>query len=474
VKPYDSFAWDDMKKPGPFFAQIQFSLTHRGGEWRKAAANPEYQVDPAKVKLPPYYPDHPVARKDWADYIASINALDAEVGKTMAKLEADGLLKNTIVFYFGDHGRPMVRGKQWLYEGGIRIPFIVRWPDGRDAGTTRDDLVAAIDFAPTSIQLAGAEPPKHMQGRVILGPEKGDDPTAIFAARDRCDETVDRIRCVREKRFKYIRNLMPERPYTQPNRYKERVYPVLGLMKQLNAAGKLTPAQSRFMAPARPPEELYDLKTDPHEIHNLAGSPEHQDTLIRLRSRLDQWMKDTDDKGRFPESAEELEQWQKEPTKRPVNPGKQGKRLPAEGAVDRKGWRVLAVDSQETSAQKQAVQNILDGKPLTCWHTEWSGKRPGFPHELSLDLGKSQTLKGLRILPRQDRAQNGRLREVEVYVSDSPDAWGKPVLQTELKNTLDEQELQLPAVAGRFLRLVARSGYSKDIAAIAELNLVGQ
>jgi arylsulfatase A-like enzyme len=471
VKPYDFFAWNDMRKPGPFFAQIQFGLTHRGGEWRKAAANPTFRVDPAKVKLPPYYPDHPVARKDWADYIASINALDAQIGETMAKLKADGLLENTVVFYFGDHGRPMVRGKQWLYEGGIRIPFLVRWPDRRDAGTTRDDLISAIDFAPTAIQLAGAEPPEHMQGRVILGPSRGPDPTAVFAARDRCDETVDRIRCVREKRFKYIRSFMPERPYTQPNRYKERMYPVLGLMKQLHAEGKLTPAQDQFMAPTRPPEELYDLAHDPDEIHNLAASPAHRDTLLRLRARLDQWMKETDDQGRFPESPEELAQWQKEPTRRP---GKLGKRLSAEGTVDRMSWRVLAVDSQETSKQKQSAQNVLDGKPLTCWHTEWSGKRPGFPHELSLDLGQSRTLDGLRILPRQDRAQNGRIRELEIYVADTPDAWGKPVLQAKLRNTLDEQELRLPSVVGRFLRVVARSGYSKDIAAIAELNLVGQ
>jgi arylsulfatase A-like enzyme len=350
VKPYDFFAWNDMRKPGPFFAQIQFGLTHRGGEWRKAAANPTFRVDPAKVKLPPYYPDHPVARKDWADYIASINALDAQIGETMAKLKADGLLENTVVFYFGDHGRPMVRGKQWLYEGGIRIPFLVRWPDRRDAGTTRDDLISAIDFAPTAIQLAGAEPPEHMQGRVILGPSRGPDPTAVFAARDRCDETVDRIRCVREKRFKYIRSFMPERPYTQPNRYKERMYPVLGLMKQLHAEGKLTPAQDQFMAPTRPPEELYDLAHDPDEIHNLAASPAHRDTLLRLRARLDQWMKETDDQGRFPESPEELAQWQKEPTRRP---GKLGTRLSAEGTLDRMSWRVRG--GQPGNQQAEAV-----------------------------------------------------------------------------------------------------------------------
>jgi arylsulfatase A-like enzyme len=467
VDPYDSFAWDDMKKPGPFFAQIQFSLTHRGGEWRKAAKDPRYQVDPTKVSLPPYYPDHPVARQDWADYIASINALDAEIGETLRKLEADGLLENTIVVYFGDHGRPMVRGKQWLYEGGIRIPLIVRWPDGRHAGTTREDLVNAIDFAPTTLRLAGVEPPKHMQGRIMLGPDRGPDPEAVFAARDRCDETVDRIRCAREVRYKYIRNFMPERPYTQPNRYKEKMYPVLGLMKTLHAEGKLTPVQARFMAPERPAEELYDLQEDPFETRNLASSPKHQGDLLRLV--------ETDDQGRFPESAEEIEFWRKKSAGAPApTPAKMGKRLAATGLLPREGWRIVATDSQETTAQKQGVENILDGDPLTCWHTEWGAKSPTFPHELTIDLGRSLSATSLRILPRQDRAQNGRIREVEVYLSDSRSSWGQPVGRGTLANALDEQDLTLTAAKGRFLRVVARSGYSKNYAAIAELNLVGE
>ena len=123
----------------------------------------------------------------------------------------------------------------------------------------------------------------------------------IIAARDRCDETIDRIRCARTKRFKYIRNFMPERPYTQKNAYKERSYPMLNLMKELHAKGKLTPAQALFMAPRRPDEELYDLRSDPYEINNLAASPNHQETLKEMRAILDKWIKDTGDQGQFPE-----------------------------------------------------------------------------------------------------------------------------------------------------------------------------
>jgi len=299
VQPYDSYKWEDLKSHQPFFAQYQFSETHRGFKHCK-----ERPVDPAQVTLPPYYPDHPVARQDWALYLETINVLDEKIGGVLKRLEDDGLAGNTIVFYFGDHGRAHVRGKQWLYDGGIHIPLVIRWPGHIKAGTVVEELVSAIDFAPTCLKLAGAEPPKHMQGRVFLGPEKQPEPEWVFATRDRCDETMDRIRCVRTRRYKYIRNFMPERPYTQTNAYKERAYPMLRLMKELHAEGKLTPVQQLFMAERRPEEELYDVQADPWEIRNLAASPEHQDVLKKMRATLEKWIVETDDQGRFPEKPD--------------------------------------------------------------------------------------------------------------------------------------------------------------------------
>jgi len=298
VKPFDDTDWSKRQPGQPFFAQMNFSLTHRA--FRNDKRNP---IDPDKVELPPYYPDHPIARRDWADYLESIQVLDTQIGVAMQWLAKEGLADNTIVMYFGDHGRPHVRGKQWLYEGGIHIPMIVRWSGHIEPGTVVDDLVSSVDFAPTFLSLAGIRPPKHLQGHPFLGRRKKQR-KYVFAARDRCDETVDRIRCVRSERHKYIRNFMPERPYTQINRYKEDGYPVLRLMRRLHEAGQLAPEQAGFMAPTRPPEELYDLQEDPHELNNLALDPDYRKVLKEHRNKLEEWMEATGDQGATPEDPE--------------------------------------------------------------------------------------------------------------------------------------------------------------------------
>ena len=297
---FDGSDWNQRKAGQPFFAQLSINVTHRGAHWkglRKKLKNP---VDPAKVKLPPYYPDHAIARDDWATYLDSIQVMDQYVGKILKRLDDEGLTGNTVVIFIGDHGRCHVRGKQWLYDGGIHIPLIIRWPGRLKAGQVCNDLVSAIDISATVLKIAGIKPPKYMEGRVFLGPsaKKRD---YIIAARDRCDETVDRIRCVRTKQYKYIRNFMPERPYTQINRYKERSYPMLLLMKKLHSEGKLTPVQALFMAPRKPDEELYDIQEDPYEIRNLEDSQQNQKTLNKMRKILGKWIKDTGDKGQFPE-----------------------------------------------------------------------------------------------------------------------------------------------------------------------------
>jgi len=292
-KPFDGDDFDELKAHQPFFAEFQLFEPHRGS-WGPAKTL-EYHVDPAKVELPPYYPDDPTVRKDWAGYLDTVDYLDTKVAIILKRLADQGLSDNTVIFFFGDNGRCHVRDKQWLYEGGLHIPLIIRWPGKLKPGSVRDDLVSAIDISATSLKIAGVTLPTNMQGRAFLEP--GVAPRKyIFGARDRCDETVDRIRSVRDGRFKYIRNFMPERPYTQPNAYKERAYPALKVIKRLHAEGKLTAAQELFMAEKKPEEELYDLKTDPDEIHNLAASPEHQKTLGELREVMQKWMAECDDR----------------------------------------------------------------------------------------------------------------------------------------------------------------------------------
>jgi arylsulfatase A-like enzyme len=298
--PFDGTDWNQREPDQPFYAQVNFSETHR--PFRRFPENP---VDPAKVELPPYYPDHPAIREDWAMYLDTAQHLDVKVGKVLQRLEDEGLADSTIVFFFGDHGRPMPRGKQFLYEGGIRIPLIVRIPEkfrpeGFVPGSVGENLVSAIDITTTSLKLAGIDPPVHMQGQVFLGPGAG-APDYIVAARDRCDETIDRIRCVRTRRLKYIRNTFWERPYTQRNVYKDTSYPTLQVMRQLQEEGKLTGAPALFMASHRPPEELYDLEADPHEINNLAYSSEYEQILQEMRATLDRWIRQSGDQGDVPE-----------------------------------------------------------------------------------------------------------------------------------------------------------------------------
>jgi len=291
-KPFDGTDWNQRREGQPFFAQINLHEAHR--KFKRAQDNP---VNPDDVDIPPYYPDHPITRRDWADYLDTIGYLDKNIGVILERLKNEGLADNTVVLFMGDHGRCHVRGKQWLYDGGIHVPLIVRWPGKIRAEQVRDEMVSSIDVTATLLKTAGIEPPNSMEGQVFLGPNRDQEREYIIAARDRCDETVDCIRCVRSKDFKYIRNYLPERPYSQLNRYKECSYPVLRLMRRLNKAGKLTPAQARFMAPVRPKEELYDLRNDPHEIHNLAGDANSADTLNKMRGILDQWVKDTGDQG---------------------------------------------------------------------------------------------------------------------------------------------------------------------------------
>ncbi len=305
-KVWDSNRWSDLQKNQPFYAQMTISNTHRS--FIKPASIVEFQVDSARVKVPPFYPDVPVVRQDFADYYASTNALDVIVGKVLKRLKQDGLDENTVVLFIGDHGRPMLRGKQFLYEQGIRIPMIIRWPGHIQPGTVVNELISALDLAPTFLKLAGADVPEHMHGHVFLGPNRGKPRRYIFAARDRIDEAVDRIRCVLDKQFKYIRNYMPNMPYLQPQIYREMNYPTREPLMQMFAQKKLNKVQARFFQSNKPQEELYDLQKDPWETENLANNPKYQNELKRLRQALEMRLTEVGDKGATPEPMAEYTQ----------------------------------------------------------------------------------------------------------------------------------------------------------------------
>ena len=224
---------------------------------------------PDSVSLPPYYPRDPLILQDWADYLDACRYTDKEVGDVVARLEKESLLEETVIFFMTDHGISHARGKQFLYDEGTHVPFVVRGP-GIGRGVVRDDLIEHIDLAATSLTLAGIEVPKWMQGRNVLAADyvKRD---AVFGARDRCDETIDHIRSVRTAQFKYIRNYLNKRPLLQPCAYKDDKA-IVQQLRVLHAGGKLDSLQETLLfAPSRPAEELYDLAADPHELSNLAG-----------------------------------------------------------------------------------------------------------------------------------------------------------------------------------------------------------
>ena len=295
---------DALPKDKPFFAYVNLNVTHESQaratryQYAKNTARlkPADRHDPAKVKLPPYYPDTWEVRDCVATYHDNITAMDYQVGDILRLLDDRKLSANTVVFFFGDHGWGLSRGKRWPYDSGTRAPLLVRWPDKIKPGV-REDLVAFIDFAPTVLKIAGADVPAHMQGQDIFGGKKRE---YAFSARDRMDETFDRIRAVRSERYRYVRNFHPELPYFQWLNYMDEM-PVMRAWRRLAFDGKLNATQMLFMSRTKPKEELYDLTADPHEIKNLAESPAHQDVLKEHRAALDKWVLDTKDLGEVPE-----------------------------------------------------------------------------------------------------------------------------------------------------------------------------
>lgn len=302
---YDGNDWSGRQPGQPFFMQVQL----HGGKYRGQGFNPNWEArvkrelgsntKPEDVTLPPYYPRDPVLLKDWADYLDSCRYTDKEVGDVIARLEKENILEETVIVFMTDHGISHARGKQFLYDEGIRIPFVMRGPN-IPKGVVRNDLIEHIDLAPTSLALAGIKIPKWMQGKNILAKDYKKRDT-VFAARDRCDETMERIRSVRTDRYKYIRNYRNERPHLQPCAYKDGKA-ILQKLRELHEVKKLDELTERLLfAEKRPSEELYDLQTDPFELNNLATSPLHKTTLSTMRQRLADWEKRTEDKGRTPE-----------------------------------------------------------------------------------------------------------------------------------------------------------------------------
>lgn len=311
-------SWTNRPKGDPFFAMYSSLPTHESGlftpesvaagmpsaipaaealEKRRAAL--PHRTRPDDVVVPPYYPDTPTIRADIARQYDNVQLMDAWVGERLDELKREGVLDNTIVIWATDHGDGFPRAKRSLYDSGMQAPMIVRYPDGRRAGQADDRMISFIDLAPTILAMAGVTAPSHMQGINALGPD-GEAQSRVFAARDRLDEWQDLSRAVRTRDFKYIRNEYPDAPLYLKLAYRENV-PMMAELRRLFEAGQLSPLQARYFQTPRPAEELYDLRTDPDEVHNLAADPAFATIKTELSSALSEWRQLIGDPGKLAE-----------------------------------------------------------------------------------------------------------------------------------------------------------------------------
>ena len=285
---YDGSDWSQRAKGQPFFAQVQIKYPHRS-----FVTSTSHPIDPEEVVLPGCYLDHPLLKADWARYLESVQACDSIVGRILNRLEGEGLADNTVVFFFGDHGRPHLRDKQFLYEGGLQIPLIVRWPGQLKPGKTDPRLVSLVDVAATTMRIADLEPDSPLHGKIFLGPEQ-EKREFVFGFRQRAGDAPDAIRSITDGRYKLIWNQEPQRPWMQLSSYKRSEYPAFTLYRILHAKGELPPPYDQLMAPTRPEFELYDLKKDPEEFQNLADNPRYTKHFESLQKTLLAKLKDYD------------------------------------------------------------------------------------------------------------------------------------------------------------------------------------
>lgn len=399
---YDGISWKESPEGTPFFCQVQL----KGGKNRSRIAETE------NFKLPPYYFEDEVMREDWKRYLGSWLDTDEDLKQIVAGLKAEGVYDNTLIFFLTDHGISHLRGKQFLYEEGIKVPLIVKFPDGRMKGTVRNDMVTQIDLLPTSLAFAGIPLPKNIQGQDIFA-NNYKEQAYTFSCRDRCDETTEIIRSVRSDKFKYIRNFLSYRPHAQRNQYKDGKE-ISKHMRSLFEAGKLNELQSRFYQPTRPTEELYDLEDDPQELNNLASNPRYKKQLSKMRKALYKWMDETNDPGLIPEPI--LEDLGKEY-------GNKYNAMKQPGLADIHNRLITIIEAGEARNNKVLLESINSKDPSErYWAVTWLG------------VNKVEQARTKVIALTGDRNPAVRVAAILALYKIDPDFNPVPALAKELNN----------------------------------------
>ncbi len=298
--------WRNRPEGKAFFAIFNIGTTHESQVWDRA--NDPLVIKPEAVKIPPFYPDTRAVRRDISRVYANVTVMDREVGEILNQLREDGLMDSTIIIFYSDNGGPLPRGKRDIYDSGLKVPMIIRFPEKKHAGKVVRDLISFVDLPPTWLSLAGVEVPEYMQGQVFWGSQKAASRNYIYAARDRMDSKFDTRRAVRNHEYKYIRNFHPEIPRYLDIQFRKKLEMMQDLL-HLRDDGKLNPAQMHWFAEHKPEKELYHLPSDPWETNNLAGKPEYEELLSQFRKMLKDWMEEIDDPGAISEKELVWSMW---------------------------------------------------------------------------------------------------------------------------------------------------------------------
>lgn len=291
-------AWDECGKTAhwkhapegrPFLSIFNLGVTHESQVW--ARSKEVLTIDPQKVNVPPYYPDNAIVREDIARMYSNIKIMDKQVQEKINELEKAGLLENTIVIFYSDNGGPLPRQKRSVYNSGLHVPLIIRYPNQLKKGTVDERMCSFVDIPATLLSLAGIRAPSYMHGKAFAGKFQASNREYIYGAKDRCDEQIDKIGTVRDRKYQYIRNYMPEIAGYRHVAFRKSM-PLMQNLLSEKEAGRLNETQMLWFKAPRPAEEFYDVDKDPHEVHNLINDPAYKVEIDRLRTVYDQWIHD--------------------------------------------------------------------------------------------------------------------------------------------------------------------------------------
>jgi len=302
--PFQYTKMEELAPGKPFFAKVHSHYTHR-----IFAKDDENPIDRSKVTLPPYYPEVQPLREDYAAYLENVQLLDKEIKEILERFDKKGLLENTVIFFLSDHGSPTLKGKYWMYDSGIQVPFIIHVSKGMqiqgfEPGAVNNQLLSAIDISATTLALAGVEKPAYLQGKMFLGEDMDEEREFIFASLDRIGGVNFKTRAVRSKKYKYIKNFNNGLSILEcSTEYRKARLPHYNTISILDNYNKLNEVQKTLVTPL-PLHELYDLENDPHETINLAYKDEFKNIRNKYEDILMNWIKQIDDKGMHPDAPE--------------------------------------------------------------------------------------------------------------------------------------------------------------------------